>query len=70
MYLRDVESRRTRRGRNEDGIGRGVSSGLSIFDYKRCYMGSGENVELDLNVLDQCHRYILNNCDEVSPFRR
>ncbi|KAB2620848.1 hypothetical protein D8674_041409 [Pyrus ussuriensis x Pyrus communis] len=25
MYLRDVESRRTRRGRNEDGIGRGVS---------------------------------------------
>ncbi|XP_048432383.1 uncharacterized protein LOC125473516 [Pyrus x bretschneideri] len=30
----------------------------------------GENVELDLNVLDQCHRYILNNCDEVSPFRR
>ncbi|CAN6716665.1 unnamed protein product [Malus baccata var. baccata] len=30
----------------------------------------GENVELDLNVLDQCHRYILNNCDEVNPFRR
>ncbi|XP_048427890.1 uncharacterized protein LOC103955232 [Pyrus x bretschneideri] len=55
MYLKDVESRRTRRGRNEDGIGRGVS---------------GENVELDLNVLDQCHKYILNNCDEVSPFRR
>ncbi|XP_068319542.1 uncharacterized protein [Pyrus communis] len=70
MYLRDVESRRTRRGRNEDGIGRGVSGGLSIFDSKGCYMGSGENVELDLNVLDQCHRYILNNCDEVSPFRR
>ncbi|XP_068339217.1 uncharacterized protein [Pyrus communis] len=55
MYLTDVESRRTRKGRNEDGIGRGVS---------------GENVELDLNVLDQCHRYILNNCDKVSPFRR
>ncbi|KAB2607136.1 hypothetical protein D8674_038803 [Pyrus ussuriensis x Pyrus communis] len=70
MYLRDVESRRTRRGRNEDGIGRGVSGGLSIFDSKGCYMGSGENVELNLNVLDQCHRYILNNCDEVSPFRR
>ncbi|XP_050111748.1 uncharacterized protein LOC126590306 [Malus sylvestris] len=70
MYLRDVESRRTRRGRNEDGIGRGVSGGLSIFDSKGCYMGSGENVELDLNVLDQCHRYILNNCDEVNPFRR
>ncbi|XP_050102745.1 uncharacterized protein LOC126582629 [Malus sylvestris] len=33
-------------------------------------MGSGENVELDLNVLDQCHRYILNNCDEVHRFRR
>ncbi|KAM1892985.1 hypothetical protein ACFX14_036084 [Malus domestica] len=33
-------------------------------------MGSGENVEFDLNVLDQCHRYILNNCDEVNPFRR
>ncbi|CAN6720291.1 unnamed protein product [Malus baccata var. baccata] len=49
MYLRGVESRRTRRGRNEDGIGR-------------------EHVELDLNVLDQCHRYILNNCDEVNPF--
>ncbi|CAN6561755.1 unnamed protein product [Malus baccata var. baccata] len=47
MYLRGVESRRTRRGRNEDG----------------------ENVELDLNVLDQCHRYILNNCEEVNPFR-
>ncbi|CAN6708856.1 unnamed protein product [Malus baccata var. baccata] len=29
----------------------------------------GEHVELDLNVLDQCHRYILNNCDEVNPFR-
>ena len=70
MYLRDVESRRTCRGRNEDGIGRGVSGGLSIFDSKGCYMGSGENVELDLTVLDQCHRYILNNCDEVSPFRR
>ncbi|XP_068304238.1 uncharacterized protein [Pyrus communis] len=70
MYLTDVESRRTRRGRNEDGIGRGVSGGLSIFDSKGCYMGSGENVELDLNVLDQCHRYILYNCDEVSPFRR
>ncbi|CAN6581586.1 unnamed protein product [Malus baccata var. baccata] len=70
MYLRDVESRRTRRGRNEDGIGRGVSGGLSIFDSKGCYMGSGETVELDLNVLDQCHKYILNNCDEVSPFRR
>ncbi|XP_068317098.1 uncharacterized protein [Pyrus communis] len=70
IYLRDVESRRTRRGRNEDGIGRGVSGGLSIFDSKGCYMGSGENVELNLNVLDQCHRYILNNCDEVSPFRR
>ena len=70
MYLRDVESRRTRRGRNEDGIGRGVSSGLSIFDSKGCYMGSGENVELEFNVLDQCHIYILNNCDEVNPFRR
>ncbi|CAN6557429.1 unnamed protein product [Malus baccata var. baccata] len=70
MYLRDVGSRRTRRGRNEDGIGRGVSGGLSIFYSKGCYMGSGENVELDLNVLDQCHRYILNNCDEVNPFRR
>ncbi|CAN6569387.1 unnamed protein product [Malus baccata var. baccata] len=34
-----------------------------------CYMGSGEHVELDLNTLDQCHRYILNNCDEVNPFR-
>ncbi|CAN6586916.1 unnamed protein product [Malus baccata var. baccata] len=41
MYLRDVKSRRTRRGRNEDGIGHGVSGG-----------------------------YILNNCDEVNPFRR
>ncbi|CAN6692867.1 unnamed protein product [Malus baccata var. baccata] len=70
MYLRDVESRRTRRGRNEDGIGSGVFGGLSIFDSKGCYMGSGENVELELNVLDQCHRYILNNCDEVNPFRR
>ncbi|XP_050104669.1 uncharacterized protein LOC126584276 [Malus sylvestris] len=70
LYLRDVESRRTRRGRNEDGIGRGVSGRLSIFYSKGCYMGSGENVELELNVLDQCHRYILNNCDEVSPFRR
>ncbi|CAN6541280.1 unnamed protein product [Malus baccata var. baccata] len=30
----------------------------------------GENVEFDLNVLDQCHRYILNNCDEVNQFRR
>ncbi|KAM2684022.1 hypothetical protein EV1_045569 [Malus domestica] len=40
MYLRGVESRRTR-----------------------------EHVELDLNALDQCHRYILNNCDEVNPFR-
>ncbi|CAN6702102.1 unnamed protein product [Malus baccata var. baccata] len=70
MYLRDVESRRTRKGRNEDGIGRGVYGGLSIFDSKGCYMGSGENVELDLNVLDQCHRYILNNCDEVHRFRR
>ncbi|CAN6695893.1 unnamed protein product [Malus baccata var. baccata] len=69
MYLRGVESRCTRRGRNEDGIGRGVSGGLSIFDSKGCYMGSGENVELDLNVLDQCHIYILNNCDEVNPFR-
>ncbi|KAM1689796.1 hypothetical protein ACFX1Q_031475 [Malus domestica] len=69
MYLRGVESRRTRRGRNEDGIGRGVSDGLSIFDSKGCYMGSGEHVELDLNALDQCHRYILNNCDEVNPFR-
>ncbi|CAN6692873.1 unnamed protein product [Malus baccata var. baccata] len=70
MYLRDVESRRTRRGRNEDGIRSGVFGGLSIFDSKGCYMGSGENVELELNVLDQCHRYILNNCDEVNPFRR
>ncbi|XP_070662263.1 uncharacterized protein [Malus domestica] len=70
MYLRDVESRRTRKGRNEDGIGRGVFGGLSIFDSKGCYMGSGENVMLDLNVLDRCHRYILNNCDEVHPFRR
>nr|XP_028954636.1 uncharacterized protein LOC108170381 [Malus domestica] len=69
MYLRGVESRRTRRGRNEDGIGRGVSGG-SIFYSKGCYMGSGEHVELDLNALDQCHRYILNNCDEVNPFRR
>nr|XP_028960704.1 uncharacterized protein LOC103435145 [Malus domestica] len=69
MYLRGVESRRNRRGRNEDGIGRGVSGGLSIFDSKGCYMGSGEHVELDLNTLDQCHRYILNNCDEVNPFR-
>ncbi|CAN6576369.1 unnamed protein product [Malus baccata var. baccata] len=69
MYLRGVESRRTRRGRNEDGIGRGVSGGFSIFDSKGCYMGSGEHVELDLNALDQCHRYILNNCDEVNPFR-
>ncbi|CAN6556468.1 unnamed protein product [Malus baccata var. baccata] len=69
MYLRGVESRRPRRGRNEDGIGRGVSGGLSIFDSKGCYMGSGEHVELDLNALDQCHRYILNNCDEVNPFR-
>ena len=33
-------------------------------------MGSREKVELDLNVLDQCHRYILNNCDEVNPFRK
>ncbi|CAN6551339.1 unnamed protein product [Malus baccata var. baccata] len=55
MYLKGVESRHTRRGRNEDGIGRGVY---------------GEHVELDLNALDQCHRYILNNCDEVNPFRR
>ncbi|CAN6577294.1 unnamed protein product [Malus baccata var. baccata] len=70
LYLRDVESRRTRRGRNEDGIGRGVSGGLSIFHSKGCYMGSGEIVELELNVLDQCHKYILNNCDEVNPFRR
>ena len=70
MYLEDIESRRTHRGRNEDGIGRGVSGGLSIFDLKGCYMGSGENVELDLDVLDQCHKYILNNCDEVSPLRR
>ncbi|CAN6704146.1 unnamed protein product [Malus baccata var. baccata] len=69
MYLTGVESRRNRRGRNEDGIGRGVSGGLSIFDSKGCYMGSGEHVELDLNTLDQCHRYILNNCDEVNPFR-
>ncbi|XP_070662297.1 uncharacterized protein [Malus domestica] len=66
LYLRDVESRRTRRGRNEDGIGRGVSGRLSIFYSKGCYMGSGENVELELNVLDQCHRYILNNCDEMN----
>ncbi|CAN6692617.1 unnamed protein product [Malus baccata var. baccata] len=69
MYLTGVESRRNRRGRNEDGIGRGVSGGLSIFDSKGCYMGSGEHVELDLNTFDQCHRYILNNCDEVNPFR-
>ncbi|CAN6692225.1 unnamed protein product [Malus baccata var. baccata] len=69
MYLTGVESRRNRRGRNEDGIGRGVSGRLSIFDSKGCYMGSGEHVELDLNTLDQCHRYILNNCDEVNPFR-
>ncbi|CAN6568406.1 unnamed protein product [Malus baccata var. baccata] len=66
LYLRDVESRRTRRGRNEDGIGRGVSGGLSIFHSKGCYMGSGEIVELELNVLDQCHKYILNNCDEIN----
>ncbi|CAN6703240.1 unnamed protein product [Malus baccata var. baccata] len=30
MYLRDVESRRTRKCRNEDGIGRGVSGGFRI----------------------------------------
>ncbi|CAN6691601.1 unnamed protein product [Malus baccata var. baccata] len=70
MYLRDVKARHTCRGRNEDGIGCGVSGGLSSFYSKGCYMGSGEKVELDLNVLDQCHRYILNNCDEVNPFRR
>lgn len=70
MYLRDVDTRRNRKGRNADGIGRGICGGLSIFDSTGQYLGSGENVELDLNDRNRCHRYILDNCDEVIPFRR
>ncbi|XP_020249261.1 uncharacterized protein LOC109826652 [Asparagus officinalis] len=66
MYLSDIETRRTRRGRNAD-----VSTpreGLSIFAYSGRCVGKATQVDLERSVWEQCRKYILFNCTEVYPF--
>ncbi|XP_020253972.1 uncharacterized protein LOC109831044 [Asparagus officinalis] len=66
MYLSDIETRRTRRGHNAD-----VSTpreGLSIFAYSGRCVGKATQVDLERSAWEQCRKYILFNCSEVSPF--
>ncbi|XP_068331574.1 uncharacterized protein [Pyrus communis] len=64
MYLQTLKRYVRNKGRPEGSIAETylVDECLSFCSMRKCGARS--------NVLDQCHRYILNNCDEVSPFRR
>ena len=69
MYLSDIDNRRTRLGRNADiSMPRDILGGLSIFASSGHCMGKGRRVDLQRDVWEQCHLYVLFNCPEVSPF--
>lgn len=51
-----------------DGIDRGVIGELKVFASSGHSKGSAEQIYLDKDVWDQCHRVVLFNCNEVSPF--
>lgn len=69
MYLKGVETRYTRHGRNADAsLPREVDGGLSIFANSGRHLGKCSEINLEKKIWEQCHTYILFNCDEVACF--
>lgn len=70
MYLKDVETRRTRVGRNTFDGSDMLREGFSVFDGqgRKLGKGPGESVYLVHDVLARVHRYILFNCPEAKPY--
>ena len=68
-YPPEVQSRRTRLPRNDDG-GEGCSSTppLSIFNYIGRPSGKCTSFILDDKDMKVAHLYVLLNCPEVEPF--
>lgn len=66
-YLSKRETKLNQPSRNDDNK-EGNDESLSIFSKNRCGMGKEEIIVLDPLVLSQAHRYVLFNCEDVTPF--
>ena len=68
-YLRGVDSRLERRGRNDDVTVDDVRDyKLDIFRLNGRGLGKGETVRLSRILLEKAQWFILTNCSEVEPY--
>ncbi|XP_060183378.1 uncharacterized protein LOC132613386 [Lycium barbarum] len=67
-----VHTRYNRRSRNNDECGSTDAQTCSLFPDKGCPLGGkmGDPDELDDKSLNQAHRYILSNCEEIQDYVR
>ncbi|XP_060211782.1 uncharacterized protein LOC132639346 [Lycium barbarum] len=65
-----VHTRYNRRSRNNDECGSTDAQTCSLFPNKGCPLGGkmGDPDELDDKSLNQAHRYILRNCEEIQDY--
>lgn len=67
MYLKDVETVFSRPERNYDGRGTGAT--LSVFTCSARMLHGCKTVQWSQLEMEPAYWYILNNCDEVEPFK-
>lgn len=69
LYFDDnVDTRLNRVGRN-NVRDREDSSDLDIFSVSGCPLWKGKPIILENDTLTIAHRYVLFNCNEISPYR-
>ncbi|XP_071918866.1 uncharacterized protein [Coffea arabica] len=68
LYLADyVETKFNRPSRNEE-VHKEIEEGLDIFSESGHPLGRGKPTVFDAHILSTAHRYILFNCDAVTPY--
>ena len=67
MYLKDIETVFSRPERNYDGRGTGAT--LSVFTCSARMLHGRKTVQWSQLEMEPAYWYILNNCDEVEPFK-
>ena len=71
MYLEDIDTRRTRPGRNADAEFRDFPGGFPIFlNIGHPLKGEGKLVNMDHKEWERLNKYVLLNCPEVNPYLR
>ncbi len=65
-YLNGVENRFKARNLLDDELD--VAEGFSIFSHQGHAIGKKIFTTLDPTLLKQAHRYVLSNCDVVTPY--